>query len=107
MDPGELCLVHPAVGDLAFEHPYVTRPNPAEVLSRELLTIEVSTGTDRRDCHPPTVAEMPGAMRHAEGWSASLFQRRKRSPVAQLAEHLTVNQRVTGSSPVGGAKHLA
>ena len=26
------------------------------------------------------------------------------SPVAQLAEHSTVNRRVTGSSPVGGAK---
>ena len=25
------------------------------------------------------------------------------SPVAQLAEHPTVNRRVTGSSPVGGA----
>src|SRR5674476_621147 len=43
-------------------------------------------------------------MRQAEGWSASLFQRRKRCPVAQLAGHRTVNQRVTGSSPVGGAK---
>ena len=58
MDPGQLRLVHPAVDDLAFEHPYVTRPNPAEVLSRELLTIEVSTGTNRRDCHAPTVAEI-------------------------------------------------
>ena len=28
----------------------------------------------------------------------------KYSPVAQLAEHSTVNRRVTGSSPVGGAK---
>lgn len=27
----------------------------------------------------------------------------KQSPVAQLAEHSTVNRRVTGSSPVGGA----
>src|SRR4051794_2691089 len=29
-----------------------------------------------------------------------------RSSVAQLAEHATVNRRVTGSSPVGGAKLL-
>src|SRR3954464_13723912 len=27
----------------------------------------------------------------------------RQSPVAQLAEHSTVNRRVTGSSPVGGA----
>src|SRR3954453_7186558 len=29
---------------------------------------------------------------------------RDRSPVAQLAEHATVNRRVSGSSPLGGAK---
>ncbi len=42
-------------------------------------------------------------MRHAPTWSDSLLQRQTRSPVAQLAEHSTVNRRVTGSSPVGGA----
>ena len=30
----------------------------------------------------------------------------RRSPVAQLAEHATVNRRVIGSSPIGGAKLL-
>lgn len=32
-----------------------------------------------------------------------VFSGHQRSPVAQLAEHSTVNRRVTGSSPVGGA----
>src|SRR3954470_10478323 len=30
--------------------------------------------------------------------------RTRSSPVAQLAEHATVNRRVIGSSPIGGAK---
>ena len=33
--------------------------------------------------------------------------RRKYSSLAQSVEHLTVNQGVTGSSPVGGAKKKA
>src|SRR4051812_6234903 len=32
--------------------------------------------------------------------------RTRSSPVAQLAEHATVNRRVIGSSPIGGAKLL-
>ena len=41
------------------------------------------------------------------GVAILLVSKAQHSPVAQLAEHLTVNQRVTGSSPVGGAFHMA
>ena len=58
MDPHELRLVHPAVGEGALEHPYVASPCPTEIQARKLFTVEVGPGADRRDCHAPTVAEI-------------------------------------------------
>ena len=34
-----------------------------------------------------------------------VYEKRKYSSIAQLAEHMTVNHRVAGSSPAGGAKN--
>lgn len=42
-------------------------------------------------------------MRQSHPLSDRVISAPTRSPVAQLAEHSTVNRRVTGSSPVGGA----
>src|SRR3712207_6272709 len=58
---------------------------------------------------PPCDARRGGPC--AAAWTAwgNLIPARghaRRSPVAQLAEHATVNRRVIGSSPIGGAKLL-
>src|SRR3954452_25639860 len=47
------------------------------------------------------VTDGPGAW----GTLVGSAGRTRSSPVAQLAEHATVNRRVIGSSPIGGAKH--
>src|SRR4051794_6159487 len=46
------------------------------------------------------VTDGPGAW----GTLVGSAGRTRSSPVAQLAEHATVNRRVSGSSPLGGAK---
>src|SRR4051794_41901618 len=46
------------------------------------------------------VTDGPGAW----GTLVGSAGRTRSSPVAQLAEHATVNRRVIGSSPIGGAK---
>src|SRR3954447_18565029 len=47
------------------------------------------------------VTDGPGAW----GTLVGSAGRTRSSPVAQLAEHATVDRRVIGSSPIGGAKH--
>src|SRR4051812_9957041 len=61
---------------------------------------------------PTPPAQVVGVSGGRLGWArpcarvevvSGVAPRQERSSVAQLAEHATVNRRVTGSSPVGGA----
>ena len=78
----------PPVGEFYAEGPPVPIPNTEVKLCRADNTW---LATARKDRYSPT------SMRSLR-WSHSY------SSIAQSVEHLTVNQGVTGSSPVGGVK---
>lgn len=81
---------------------------PWSHIGQGFCSTSAHTPATSRPTPTPKSPSLPGNLLFAKGLYIVIPRRQEKtkathSPIAQLAEHSTVNRRVTGSSPVGGA----